>query len=419
MNEINACINFTEGQKKIYDLVINERKNVFITSSAGCGKTFIIKEIYKVLSKTANVGITSLTGISAVVLGGSTVHSYLGIRLGDESCEKLCKRIKYNKFMANRWRRLDVLIIDEISMLSIELFEKLEQIARIMRSSDRVFGGIQLLFSGDFLQLPTVKSDKFCFETPLWNKCFTEPCGKTFLLTEIVRQKDATFARVLNKIRIGEVDDECKDVLEARVIKYFSQDGLIPTMLYPTNYKVDKTNTKYYNELAAPEYTYKIEYQWHSKKINKEYYESLVKLPYELRLKAGAQVMYLVNNPDLNLVNGSRGVVKGFVEGFPLVFFSDGSEKIITPECINIEENDEILLSYMQLPIKLAWAISIHKSQGSSMDLVRIDLKNIFEYGQFYVALSRCKTLDGLYIRNLVWGKVKTHPEALHFYKNL
>ncbi len=406
----------TARQQAAFEEVVYKRSNIFLTGMGGTGKSFIIKRIFAHMDKTHNVGLTSLTGVSALLIGGVTLHSYLSIGLGQSSVEKLYKKIICHKNALNRWRRLDLLIIDEVSMLDIELFEKLEKLARQLRKDERPFGGIQLLFCGDWLQLPVVLSDKFCFESPMWDRCI----HKVVMLDEVIRQKDALFISVLNKIRMGEVDQECKDVISAREIKYNSgKSGFIPTMLYATNAKVDATNERYYNALEGIEHTYKIKYTWNKNVRDREYHENAVKLPHELSLKVGAQVMHLVNDSETGLVNGSRGVIKSFVGDFPLVLFTSGQERIISRHCIDVEENDEVIMTYSQIPLKLAWAMSYHKAQGSTLSLVRVDIKNIFEYGQFYVALSRCASLEGLYIRNLNWLRVKTHPRALKFYRAL
>lgn len=410
-----AGIILNDEQNAAYNHVVFNRKNLFITGRGGTGKSELIKKIYKDMASYHIVGLTSLTGVSAHLIGGVTLHSYLGIRLGVGSFEKLLKLVEENKIIKNRWIRLDLLIVDEVSMLSMELFDKLEHIARVIRRNDKPFGGIQLLFSGDFYQLPCVLNDYFCFESDMWNKCFEH----YICLEKVIRQTDDAFINTLNKIRTGDIDDECKRLIESREIPYLEKTGLIPTMLYAINAKVDAANEKYYNKLSGDEYVYKIAFVWKQRVFDKEKYENMARFQFELRLKKGAQVMHLVNTSDGELVNGSRGVVVDFVEGWPEVKFSNGLKKIITPAALDIEEGDFVVLSYMQVPLKLAFAASIHKSQGCTLDLVRIDLKNVFEYGQFYTALSRVKSLDGLYIRNLDWNKVKVSPKVIKFYKSL
>lgn len=405
-NELN------ELQKEAYDSVINGN-NVFITGAGGCGKSFLIKKIYKDLGLTKNVALTSLTGISSEIIGGQTLHSYLGIKLGTGSFEKIYKMISECSSIKYRWKRLDILIVDEISMLSLELFEKLERLARELRGNASPFGGIQLVFSGDFLQLPTVLNNFFCFESNLWNICIK----KTIYLTQIIRQKDLLFSNILNKVRIGQLDNDCKKILSLRELKYISDNGLIPTMIYSTNDKVDKMNKKYYDKLDSKEYCYNINFVFKCKIYNKEKYEKLSRFPTEIKLKVGAQVIFLINKD--SLVNGSRGVITKFIEGYPVVLFQNGMEIVVYREVLDIEEGDKTIVQYSQIPLKLAWAITCHKSQGCTLDLVCINMKNFFEYGQVYVALSRVKDLNCLYIKNLNYDLIKTNPKALEFYNKL
>jgi ATP-dependent DNA helicase PIF1 len=405
----------TNKQEEAYYKAVYKKMNIFITGAGGVGKSTINKKIFQDINKYNNVALTSLTGISANLIGGVTLHSYLGIRLGTETIQKIYSIISKSKKYLHRWQRLDVLMIDEISMMSLELFEKLEQLSRMIRKNNKPFGGIQLILSGDFLQLKPVKSDNFCFESKKWETCIND----TIYLTEIIRQSDIHFINILNKIRIAKIDDECKTILEKRVLKYNSKknNNIIPTLLYSTNAKVDKINNHYYSKLSGEEYTYKTTFNWKQNIYDKERYEIMCNSPYELNLKIGAQVMYLLNKD--KLYNGSRGVVKSFIQGFPVVVFNNGIEKIITPETLDIEENNIKIMEYTQIPLKLCWAMSIHKSQGSTLDLVKIDFQKVFEYGQFYVALSRVRSIDGLYLKNLNWDLIKAHPKALKFYNKI
>ncbi len=404
-------IELNEMQQKAYAAAL-AGNSIFITGIAGSGKSVVIQQIVRELSRKKYVALTSTTGMSANVIGGVTLHSYLGIRLGTGSVSKLHSIIKKSTKYLNRWRRVNVLIIDEISMLSRELFEKLEQLARIIRDNNAPFGGIQLIISGDFLQLKPVKSDDFCFESPVWDECIqTYVC-----LTESMRHDNAMFSQILNGIRLGVVDDEAKRVIESRCVKYKNINGIVPTILYATNAKVNKKNKQQYDKLVGDEMSYCTQYNWCVNVYNKEKYENNMLGPHEIKLKIGAQVMYLVNKNEL--FNGSRGVVVDFVEGLPQVRFKH-STKIIDHETLSIEEGDQVILEYTQLPLKLAWSATIHKSQGTTLDLVRINFRNIFEDGQFYVALSRVRTLDGLYLKNLDWNLLKVNAKALQFYKKI
>ena len=406
-------IKLNPKQQEIYDLAVYKCKNILITSAAGTGKSVVIKKIWKDLGIYKNIALTSMTGISANIIGGQTIHSYLGLKLGLQSVKKLYTNISSSKFYCNRWKRLEILIIDEISMMTPELFEKIDAVAKMIRESNKPFGGIQIILSGDFLQLPPVADDRFIFESDIWDKSEIQ----IVKLIEIMRQNDEEFCTILNKIRLGVIDDNVKKLLSSREKKYISETGLIPTMIYSTNDKVDLINNKYYSMLKGEEYVYKINYKWHRNIYDKEKYENQTRLPFELKLKKGTQVMYLVNNNDL--FNGSRGIVTGFIENYPIVLFANGMEKVIIPQELDIDEGDNTILTYSQVPLRLAWASTYHKLQGCTLDLARIDFNKIFAPGQAYVGLSRVKELDGLYIRNLDFNKIKAHPKALNFYNNI
>ncbi len=406
-------IKLTPEQQMVFDAIVKERCNVFVTSPGGCGKTTLIKYVFNHVKSMLNVGLTSLTGVSAVLIQGSTIHSFLGLGLATASYEVLSKKICKSSFYSNRWRKLDMLIVDEVSMMSLELFNKIEAIARDVRQNQRPFGGLQVVFSGDFLQLPCVNDEYFCFESAMWPIVFT----KTFYLVKVIRQKDAQFVKILNEIRVGVVTDECKKILKSREIKYLARTGLIPTMLYSTNAKVDEINNIYYNKLIGEEHIYRLYYNWHSQTSNRELYESRVRLPPLIKLKVGAQVMHLVNVD--GLCNGSRGVVTGFVEKYPVVSFNNGITRVINRTYIEFEEGDRIIMTYSQIPLKLAYAATIHKLQGSTLDLARIDFHKIFADGQAYVALSRVSSLEGLYLRNVDFNAVIVNPKALAYYRYL
>lgn len=411
--------NLNELQQKAYDSIVFNKKNCFITGCGGVGKSHLIKRI-KIDLETKyfiRCDVTSTTGVSAALINGITLHSHLGIKLGNGSYDSLYKMITTNKKLWNRWKSMEVLIIDEASMLDIELFEKIEKLARFLRKCDKPFGGIQIILVADFLQLPAVKSSKFIFESPIWDQVVQE----TIYLKQIMRQSDPIFQRVLNKVRMGIVDDEVKSILRSREIKYKSKDGIHPMLMYSTNAQVERANKKYYDRLDGEEHTYKISYKWFKNVVYKENYLNNLKLADEVSLKVKAQVMFLTNSYyDKGIFNGSIGIVTKFINGMPLVLFNNGVEILVTPETLDVENVErELIMSFTQLPLKLAYSASIHKLQGSTVSLARIDIKNIFECGQFYVSISRVKELDGLYLRNLNFNLIKANPKAVKFYNNL
>jgi ATP-dependent DNA helicase PIF1 len=411
-------IKLTEKQNYAYKRM-SEGKNIFLTGNAGTGKSSVIK-LFARMHQHQKIGVTSTTGISAILLNGSTLHSYLGIGLGTGTVDAIVNTIIKKKNMYKRWTELQILIIDEISMLSPDLFEKLESVARILRRNAWFFGGIQLILSGDFLQLPCVDTDKFCFESPLWNKL-----DEQILLTEIIRQEDKEFQECLNGIRLGRVDTKIKKMLSERLnVKLTNDFGIKPTKLYSLNVDVNNINEQELKKLVQDFYEYDMEIEMYPSKFVTQYIKEKMRKGClaidHLQLAIGAQVM-LIHNLDINsqLVNGSRGVVIGFVDDLPIVKFVNGIERIIDFHIWECVENDHKLGRIIQIPLKLAYAISIHKSQGCSLDYVEIDLSNIFEYGQAYVALSRAKNLSGLSIIGIDWDKIKSHPRALEFYNLL
>lgn len=420
--------NFSTLQRYAYDLIVSG-KNVFLTGSAGVGKSVCIKVFYYKYKHRKNIGLTSTTGTSAVLIGGSTLYSYLGIMLGKGSVEYLYSVIKSRPRKLKIWRSLDTLIIDEISMMNPELFDKLEELARIIRRSSLPFGGIQLIISGDFLQLPVVKSKMFCFEANSWNTCFKKEHIINF--TKIFRQNDSLFLKCLEECRFGNISIETEAIFKEVENKTFNyEDGIIPTKIFSLNRDVIQYNTIKMEELFEKNlslqfYTYNLEYELLQTNQPKFKIDQIIKescnAPSELELCIGAQVICLVNFDVSNgLCNGSRGVVIDFIEDIPKVRFACGIEMIVEHHNWIIEDEDnKPLISIEQLPLKLGFSISIHASQGVSLDLAEIDCNGIFEYGQCYTALSRVRSLNGLILKNFSKDCIFASGKALEYYKTL
>lgn len=345
-------------------------KNIFITGPGGSGKSELIRR----MSKTPFTQVCAMTGCAAVLLecNAKTVHSWAGIGIGDKPIEELLSSMqKRNKDM---WKETQCLIVDEVSMMSNTLFELLDSIGKRLRRSIQPFGGMQVVFVGDFYQLPPIENT-FCFESPLWSM-FEE-----IKLTKIFRQKDEIYQKILNQIRIGRITRSSLDILTTRV-----QIPLCPcTKLFPIRQQVDELNQTEYAKLTGKEYTYTA----FGKYARGE----------SIKLKEGCHVMHTVNHD--RLCNGSLGVVIGF-DVYPIVQFIHG------PEIVRPYTFEDIT----QLPLVHAWAMTIHKAQGSSLDCAEIDAgSGIFECGQTYVALSRVRTLEGLYLTSLDITKIKIHPK--------
>lgn len=415
---------FSALQQRAYELLC-DCKNVFITGPAGTGKSELLKQYYNRFKGVRSMGFTSTTGTSAIMIGGTTLHSFLGIGLGRDPIDNLHTMIVSNEKMSQRWRTLHALIIDEVSMLSPELFTKLETLARLIRFNDLPFGGIQIILTGDFLQLPCVGSDKFCFQCPAWDKCNIN----IVYLQKNFRQEDNVFQNCLNEVRYGNeyISDETREILESRINVTLSNDlGILPTKVYSLNKDVDYQNELELDKLAGENvefYRYEIKYTPKTKyamKFSKEKLRKMCIAPETLEICVGAQVMLLYNiDVSLGLANGSRGVVTEFKDEYPVVRFLNGVTRPILTQEWKIEDHGQHILSIFQVPLRVAYACTCHKIQGITLDYAIVDLGNVFEYGQGYVALSRVRTLEGLSIKNLDFEKIMAHPDALNFYKEL
>ena len=381
------------------------------------------------MTKIIPIAITAMTGIASFIIGGTTLHSWAGIGLGDKDAEHLANKIKLNFHAKLKWWKTKVLVIDEVSMLTAELFEKLEKIARLVRGSNKPFGGIQIILSGDFCQLPPIdknKDAKYCFESSMWHIIH-----KTVIFDKIYRQDDPILQNCLNQIRLGQCSDEVEDIISKRMnLTYENKDGIKPTKLYAHRAAVDNYNKKELNALNDDIVTYEATYEVskYKKKPTKKQIEQTLKIidknaPYNVYLEValGAQVVLLVNlDISVGLVNGSRGIVTGFRNGVPVVKFANGMEMpIISYSWEQEGYSGGPLYTRKQIPLKLAWATTIHKSQGQTLDLVEVDIgDNIFEAGQTYVALSRVKTLEGLFIKSFNPDKIRTNSKVLEFYES-
>jgi ATP-dependent DNA helicase PIF1 len=425
--------NFTKRQKEAFEAMI-KGKNILLTGPSGTGKSKVVNTFKEMFGKNKFIATTSTTGISAILVGGTTIHSFLGIGLGTGSVEDLTSIILKNSKVRQRWLSIDVLIIDEISMMSPELFDKLEEIARNIRCPRRLlapdnfkqtpFGGIQLILSGDFLQLPVIGSNDFCFEAKSWSSCIE----KTIVLNEIIRQNDMIFQTVLNEIRFGELSKESEKILKKRVnVKLKTALDIKPIQIYTTNGDVDYLNERELDKLAEKGldfYEYNMEvYFYEFVKDRERALEKCKKnclAPDKLQLCVGTQVMLLCNfNIEAGLANGSMGIVTRFECDIPVVKFSNGLETAVDYWTWSIEEDKKKTVTIKQIPLRLAYAITVHKSQGSTIDYAEVNLDNVFAYGQVYVALSRVKTLSGLNIRGIDFKGIKAHPKALEFYRSL
>lgn len=486
----------SEEQKTVMKAVLEEGKSVFFTGSAGTGKSVLMRAIIgqlrnKYRKDPDRIAITASTGLASCILEGQTLHAWSGIGLGKEPAPELVKKIKRNQKSRQKWLRTKVLIIDEVSMVDGVLFDKLEQVARTIRNNGRPFGGMQLVITGDFFQLPPVpekhSSSKFVFDAVTWNTCIEH----TILLTHVFRQKDEAFAKMLNEMRLGKMSPatvrEFKslsrplnfhDELEATEL-YVSSPlpscYLLTMSRYPRREEVENANQNRMRKLSGQIMTFNaIDSGVAEPNTRKSLLNNMI-APEVLELKKGAQVM-LIKNIDGQLVNGSLGIVQSFMdEGtffaykddepnfllahepddgendeekaaarqkiqaarmknsgagsglprlWPMVRFNlpDGTSRsmLCSPDEWKTEaQNGEVLAKRVQVPLILAWALSIHKAQGQTLSRVKVDLGKVFEKGQAYVALSRARTKEGLQVLRFDEKKVMVHQKVLQFYANL
>lgn len=401
---------------------IESGDNVFITGAAGTGKSYLLHYLCKTLKK--NLQITATTGIAAVNIGGVTLHSWANLGLEEIPIEKIAQKIMSPAGTHTRRKIIDteLLAIDEISMLSRKTFESLDELLRIVRGKDKPFGGIQLLLFGDFFQLPPVKSEYFCFESLIW-----EEAGiKTFILREIFRQQNQRFIELLDNIRHGIIHADDVELLKSRFLVKCEKTAIKPTILSTHNILVERINHDKLNSLVSKEVTYEAKFSGASDKIELLRRNCLAREL--LTLKIGSQVMMLKNTHHRDgIINGSTGIVVGFStkKCYPLVEFENGHQLIVTPESWEISSFNqssgelEVQAMMIQIPLALAWAITVHKSQGMTLDRAECDLKNSFSYGQVYVALSRIRDLEGIFIRSFDVNAIKVDPRILEFYEKL
>ncbi len=421
-----------ERQQYAFRKMIQGR-NLFITGQAGVGKSFTIQKFIDYYrenheNERNQLYVTSTTGISSLIIGGQTIHRFCGIGTGEKSVDDLLKKILRSPTTKKRYLTTRVLIIDEISMMSPELFDKIDLLFQRVRKCELPFGGIQIIVSGDLLQLPPVKADGFVIDSFNWDTAIHE----TVYLTEVVRQNEGEFIEVLNKIRLGQVDEQVVRLLSTRINQEPQNEyGVLPSRLFSKRDRVKKVNDDELQNLidkGEEKRVFHAEYVFgkNVKEEDKEYLKTLMEeradVPDEVILTTKCQVMLKVNWPEINLANGSRGIVIGFgtTTGYPIVQFINGRCMEITPHTWEHDEQKDKIIK-KQIPLDLAFAISIHKSQGSTLEYVQMDIgRDIFEYGQTYVALSRVKNLEGLFIMNHVdYSKIKANPRLLRYYERL
>lgn len=394
--------------------ILKTGANVFLTGEPGSGKTHVVNEFIAWLHASGiEPSITAATGIAATHVGGVTLHSWSGIGVHESLSQADVEQIAQREAVAKRISKATVLIIEEISMLSAETFEMVDRICREVRRSDRPFGGLTLVLVGDFFQLPPVArraaggsdSANFAYLSPLWR----ELCLLTCYLTEQYRQDDEVFLAVLSAIRSGLIEDEHHDNLAARAVDAADHPTDVPK-LFSHNADVDALNAEKLAELPGSATQFVMTAR--GKESSVEGLKRGCLSPELLELKKGAAVMFTKNSSQGKYVNGTLGAVSGFdAGGLPIVETVTGATVIAERAEWRLEEKGKVRASISQVPLRLAYAMTVHKSQGMSMDAAIIDLSHAFEYGQGYVALSRVRRLSGLYLTGLNTRALEVHPE--------
>ena len=395
--------------------ILKSGKNVFITGSAGTGKTYLLNLYTKYLKeRRVYPTIVAPTGIAASHLGGQTIHSFFALGIRENIDEEYVEFLMEKKYLKTRFSKLKLLIIDEVSMVSPELFSAMDLVLRGFKGVDAPFGGVQVVISGDFFQLPPVskqpKEKRFAWQSPSWKALELQTC----YLEEKFRQDDNRLIDVLDDIRSGNISEKTNKALEARMDVSLSDDAKI-TQLYTHNADVDRINLAELDKLEGEEKLYVYESKGSAKNIDKIFKSSLVLE--ELRLKKGALVIFIKNSPDGEYVNGTTGVVQSFspIDKMPIVITTEGRKVKLDLEDWSLEnDSGKVTATVSQVPLRLAWAITIHKSQGMTLDAAQIDLSKTFEVGQGYVALSRIKSIEGLSLLGLNPMALRVDPLILH-----
>jgi ATP-dependent DNA helicase PIF1 len=433
-------------------------ENIFVTGPGGTGKTKLIHHFVTHCSlNNKKYQVCALTGCAALLLkcDARTIHSWSGIKIARGDSKMIISNVLKNRKAVAAWKRVQVLIIDEVSMMSKKIFEILEQLARVTRKSSAVFGGIQIVFTGDFFQLPPVgnyddiDSQLFCFESELWQKVFA--LENNIELVKIFRQTDPVYINILNEVRKGSISKENADILKGYLSReYKSEDSdapIIPTKLFPVKARVDHVNNTMFDQLEDTLYSFESEIKDNAgtyldsgkvfspdvlekcktmtqseKEKEIEYLLNNTPCAKTIQLKKGATVMCTYNvDMENGICNGSQGVILDIIGSShenitPIVKFHNGKILPITKQYWQSEEYPCIAIG--QIPLCLAYAMTIHKMQGTTLSMAEIDIgRTVFEYGQIYVALSRIQSLDGLYLLNFHPQKVKANPKVVEFYK--
>jgi len=401
--------------------ILEAGHNVLLTGPAGSGKTFLLNQYIAHLKKNGiGVAVTASTGIAATHIGGRTIHSWSGIGIKDSLSDRELQTLSKRSYLKKQFEKVEVLVIDEISMLNAHCLDMVDAVCQTMKKNYLPFGGIQVVMSGDFFQLPPISpgsaSADFVYKAKVWPEMDVRIC----YLEEQHRQNDERMIRVLKSMRADEVDTEIIDLLNSRLNEK-PKEGLHPVRLFTHNVDVDAINKAELEKIDEETFTFQMTAEGERKLV-----ESLKKnclAPDTLLLKIGAKVMFVKNKfkeEKVIYVNGTTGEVVGFnEERLPLVQIASGEVITVGPDSWTIDDEERVLAKVNQIPLRLAWAITVHKSQGMTLDSAEIDLSRSFGYGMGYVALSRLRSLSGLYLLGINEMAYKLDPEVAAYDRKL
>lgn len=420
--------------------LVQQGSNLFITGGAGVGKSYTLNRLRDIYKNELHV--TSTTGISAINVRGQTLHSWAGIGIADKSVATIVRMIKRKPTHYKMLLCCKMLAIDEISMLQGRLLDYVNKVLKQVRETPEPFGGIQVLFFGDYFQLPPVGKDKkrkdFCFNCAAWKELAPVPV----VLKDVLRQADKSFADALNMVRVDEAGAKHLRLFYERDVPYTQEVPDEVLRIFATNGQADAHNKNCFDALSGKVYTYEARDYFYTytpagapvvnsldELVQRELAVALEELkefndqckaPERLELKEGARVM-LLRNLDVaqGLANGSCGTVRSLSKYSVCVDFDNGVSRFIEPEEFEYIKAGQTRLIRKQYPLRLAYGITIHKSQGMTYDRLLVDFGRIFDYGQAYVALSRTRTLEGLIIKGFDHNKIVANREVKEFYSRL
>ncbi len=397
--------------------ILKMGKNVFLTGPAGSGKTYVLNQYIDFLKeKKVSVGVTASTGIASTHLNGITIHSWSGLGIKDNLSEHEIEKLLSKSYLKKKFKYTQVLVIDEISMLHGFQLDAVDRICRAFKQSTAPFGGMQIVLCGDFFQLPPInKGDleiNFAYKAEIWGIMDLQVC----YLSEQYRQAlTDDLLSVLNDIRQNEISKRTQELLQQR--QSAKRNKIIPTKLYTHNREVDQLNLQELDKISGFPNVYQMQFTG-ARKLAESLKKSCLAME-ELRLKKDAVVMFVKNNFEAGYVNGTLGVVVDFDGNLPVIRTYSGKEIIVDYENWHIEEEGIMKAKITQIPLRLAWAITVHKSQGMSLDAAEIDLSRSFVAGMGYVALSRVRSLDGLYLKGINSMALQVDENILAFDQEL